>query len=163
MSKLTPNTGAPGLLAPRLPGDVGSALDERALAPDVADLRHSGAVALASTGANGGTAGGGDGDGTVPEIIPQTHEVAWATGASSVPGASVSGVSVGQVPDGSRTAFTLSYTPSDGKVQVFLNGQRLRQDGTLGHYTVSGAVVTFNSTYVPAATDELDFEYWRDS
>lgn len=64
---------------------------------------------------------------------------------------------VDEAPDGVKTSgqltFTLSNTPTDGTLVLYLNGQRLEQ-GASSDYTVSTNVITFVSGREPLASDE---------
>lgn len=85
--------------------------------------------------------------------------VSFANFASSIASREVTEEPGGTI-NGSNDTFTLSETPIDGTLQVFLNGllQRIHASGDL---TVSGATLTFNPDCIPQSGDTLLAVYKR--
>lgn len=69
---------------------------------------------------------------------------------------------VGEVPsgtvDGTNPTFTLAHTPIAGTVAVYVDGVRML-DGS--DYTISGAVITFQTGAIPETGDlvQADYQY----
>jgi len=62
----------------------------------------------------------------------------------------VKGETPNETPDGSRTSFTLDYTPVTNTEDVYLNGVR-QKNGASDDYTLAGNTITFNN-----AAENLD-------
>lgn len=64
--------------------------------------------------------------------------------------------------NGTNAVFTLDNTPISGTVRVYMNGLRMCTgscSGVTADYTISGAVITFNTASIPQSGDILLFDY----
>lgn len=86
-----------------------------------------------------------------------SNAIALATTSDIVAGLANRETPSGTV-NGSTTAFTLAFTPVSGTEMVFKSGV-LQDPGGANDYTISGAVVTFNTA--PATGDTIRVTYWH--
>lgn len=61
-----------------------------------------------------------------------------------------------EAPDGSRTTFTVDYTPRNGTEQIYVNGI-LQIEGAGESYTLSGSTITFSEA--PSSGDKVRVSY----
>lgn len=103
-----------------------------------------GAGLIASNGSNGLVAATG------ANVVAPSSGHGFANRAT--PGSGITGT-----VNGSTTAFTLANTPVSGTEMVFQNGLLLMTGGG-ADYTISGAVITFNTA--PPSGDSISCSYW---
>lgn len=70
----------------------------------------------------------------------------------------VNSFSIGEIPSGSGTTFTLAHTPVSGTVAVYRGGAR-QLEGAGNDYTISGSTITFAVSVGAGEVIQVDYQY----